>query len=195
MELIEPLIQRGALETNGAPDQSKIDAAFQAAVMGGRLGPVERIWSIAGARPHPSLTFEDVSDDQQRTRKTAPVAVLLRRPERFDGPWEGFEITQWLMARGCDIKGAGADKDTLLHIAASAGDVEWVRYLLNQGFDPSIPGRHDLTALDGTRSEDVALLLLEAGADVSKLDDSGQHFRGFAHANHWARVIAWLDAH
>ena len=30
---------------------------------------------------------------------------------------------------------------------------------------------------------------------VSKLDDSGRDFRGFAQGNHSARVIAWLDAH
>jgi hypothetical protein len=194
-ELIDPLIQRGLLETNGAPDQSKIDRAFQAAVMGGRLASIEKIWAIAGTTAHPSLTFEDVTDDEQRVRKTAPVAVLLRRAARDPEAWEGLAVTRWLAARGCDIKGAAADGETLLHIAASAGDVELVRYLLNQGFDASTPGRYGGLALGSTYNEDVALLLLEAGTDLSKVNDSGYSFRAFAEYGHWARVVAWLDAH
>lgn len=82
-----------------------------------------------------------------------------------------------------------------MHIAASAGDVELVRYLLSQGFDASTPGRHALPALGSTHNEDVALLLLDAGTDLSKMDESGDSFRKFAAYHHWARVVAWLDTH
>jgi hypothetical protein len=60
--LIAPLIERSALETKGRPDQRKIDAAFRAAVRGGRLEPLKQLWAVAGTRPHPSLTFRDEPD-------------------------------------------------------------------------------------------------------------------------------------
>jgi hypothetical protein len=192
-ELIEPLLRRGVLETHGAPDQSKIDAAFQAAVTGARLEPVERIWSMAGASAHPALTFEDSYDG--RVEKNVPVALLLRQRVSEQGVWEGLAITKWLVARGCDIKGVGANGDTLLHVAVDADDVELVRYLLNQGFDASTPGRYAMLALENTGNEDVALLLLKAGTDLSKLTQSRQDFRKDAERNRWSRVLAWLDAH
>lgn len=193
--LIDALIQRGALETGGTPDSRKIDEAFRAAVIGGRLESIKKIWAIAGAGLHPSLMFEDVSEDNQSVKKVVPVTLLLRPSINDANTWEGLAVSKWLAAQGCDLKASRADGTTLLHIAAAGGDAPLVRYLLNQGLDASAPGRYALPALGSTHNEDVALLLLEAGTDLSKMNDSGDSFRRFAEEMQWNRVIAWLDAH
>jgi hypothetical protein len=70
-----------------------------------------------------------------------------------------------------------------------------VRYLLDQGLTASTPGAYSLPALASSEDEDVAVMLLEAGTDLSKMEDGGRRFRRYASYNHWGRVISWLDAH
>lgn len=192
-ELMGALLHRGALQTNGAPDQRKIDAAFAAAIAGGRLAPVQKIWSVSGSAPHPSLIFDDESDDKA-VRKKASVILLLKRWHDDEG-WEGLAVAKWLAAQGCDLEASAADGETLLHIATDAGDLEFVRYLLDQGFDPSTKGPFGLPALGGAQDEDIALTLLEAGTDMSLMADKNNQFRRYAESRHWGRVIAWLDSH
>jgi hypothetical protein len=192
--LLQPLVARGALDTNGKRDQKKIDAAFRAAIQGGRLEAVKAVWDIAGSRPHPSLTFDDQSDDDKPTRKQSPMTLSLM-PPYDDNDWQGLEIAKWLADRGCDLKARAANGETLLHIAAEAGDVRFVRYLLDHGLDASMPGEYDLPALGSTHDEEVALMLLEAGTDFSLMDDDGHQFLRYAKDNHWGRVVAWLKEH
>jgi ankyrin repeat protein len=111
------------------------------------------------------------------------------------GQWDGLAIAQWLATLGCDIRSAGADGTTLLQIAAEAGDAKFVRYLLDQKIDPSTPGRYGLPALGSVEDEDVALILLEAGTDLSKMDEDGISFRRYAQGQHWSRVTRWLEQH
>jgi hypothetical protein len=75
--LIAPLIAKGALNTDGKPDQRKIDAAFRNAIIGGKLAPVQTIWEVAGDTPHPALTFSDESDAKEHASKPSPVTLLL----------------------------------------------------------------------------------------------------------------------
>jgi len=110
-------------------------------------------------------------------------------------PWDGLEITKWLIAKGCDIHAHGADGRTILHIAAEAGDAKMVRYVLDQGVSASTPGAFALPALGYTQNEDVVLMLLKAGTDLSKMDDGGKWLRQAAVSNHWVGVAGWLDAH
>lgn len=191
--LIEPLVAAGALKTRGHFDQGKIDAAFRAAIEGGNLAAVRRIWSIAGNTTHPSLTFMDKDDpvNDKPVGKVAPVTLLLSGACLPKSEWQGLAIARWLVARGCDVKANRANGDTLLHIAAEANDPEFVRYLLVQGLDPSAPGEYGLPPLGGTRNEDVAMLLLEAGTNLSMMDSEGQRFIDYARENHWGRVVAW----
>lgn len=189
--LIEPLIARGALETNGKSDQGKIEAAFRAAITSGRLVLVQKIWEVRGDKPHPSLTFDDVSDDDRHTHKQSPVTLLLSHKDYRKDSWEGLEIAKWLVSQGCDIKAAATDGTTLLHIAAEAGDARFVRYLLSQGLSASTPGEFDLPALGSVGDEEVALILLEAGTDMSRMND----FKHYAESRHWQRVMQWLKAH
>jgi len=196
--LIDPLIAKGALQTDGKPDQGKIDAAFRAAIRGGDLTFVQKIWEIAGDSQRPTLTFDGISselsidsDSRARLRKPSPVTLLLSPPSNATRPWDGLAIAKWLAAQGCDLKAAAADGTTLLQIATEAGHADFVRYLLDQGIHTSTPGRSGLPTLDSAANEEVALILLEAGADTSRMSD----FRDRAEAKHWTRVLAWLSAH
>jgi hypothetical protein len=47
--------------------------------------------------------------------------------------------------------------------------------------------------LGGTESEDVAMMLLQAGG-LGGLDGADQGFVRYARDQHWDRVIAWLKA-
>ena len=188
------LISKGALRTAGRLDPNKVNAAFRAAIRGGKLALVQKIWEQDTNR-RPALDFDDVSDNEPVRKQKSDVILLLRHRTYERGGWEGFEIAKWLIGKGSDLKAIAADGTTLLHIAAEAGDAEFVRYLLAQGMDPSTPGEYDLPALGGTHDENVALILLEAGTDLARLSDGGSTFREYAEYNHWARVCAWLGEH
>lgn len=191
--LIDDLVARGALITSGRFDQAKIDSAFRAAIAGGSLDAVKRMWSVAGERSHPSLTFVSRSEDKKGASKLAPVTLVLEHHTYQSTPWDGLEIAKWLVSQGCNLKASAADGDTLLHIAAEAGDVSFVKYLLDQGIPASTPGRFGLPALGSAQNEDVALALLQAGTDLSMMNDAGNSFQKYAQENHWQRVMAWLD--
>jgi hypothetical protein len=192
--LIDPLIADGALSTGGIPDQYKIDAAFRAAIVGGSLALVQKIWNTRADQPHPSLKFNDVSDDEKPIHKRVPVTLLLSHPQHEKGPWEGLAIAKWLIAHGCDMRASKTNGATLLHIAAEADDTEFVTYLLAQGFDPSALARYG-PALGATHSEDVAMILLQAGTKMTLMNDDGFNFRHYAEGEHWGRVIVWLNTH
>ena len=191
LALVDALIAKGALTTNGHPDQDRVDTAFHDAIEGGRLALVRRIWAVAGAHLHPSLSFKDTGDN---TSRQSPVTLLLSKPYD-DDHWEGLAIAQWLAAQGCDLKAKAANGNTLLHIAAEAGDVDFVRYMLHQGVNASTPGEYGLSALGSADSEDIAMILLEAGADPSRMDEKKHEFLHYAESRHWGRVVAWLKAH
>lgn len=142
----------------------------------------------------PSLSYID-SGRYSEGRKRAPVTSLLLHQSYQTKPWDRLAITKWMQAKGCDIHAHGADGQTLLHVAAEAGDIQMVRNLLDQGMSASTPGAFSLPALGSAHDEDVALMLLEAVTDASKMDDGGNRFRRFAVYNYWGRVVGWLDAH
>jgi hypothetical protein len=146
--LIDSLIARGALATNGKPDQAKIDSAFEAAIASGQLALVQRMWAVAGDKPHPSLTFVYPSDDTHSRRW--PVTLLLTRHKRE--PWDGMQIAQWLAAKGCDLKAKADDGTDLLHIAEWADDPTFVRYLRDQGVGASTPDAGGVPTADGKKS-------------------------------------------
>jgi hypothetical protein len=186
--LIEPLIVRGALRTNGKPDQTKIAAAFRAAIKSRQAGAIRQIWDAAGEM-RPVLTCEDASQGMPARQRSA-AALFLQYDKYRKGSWDGLPIAQRLAEQGCDIKAAGMEKTTLLHTAAEVGDAEFVRYLLVQGLDVGARGPHGHIALSWARNEETALVLLEAGADPAQMTN----FRGRAASQDWPRVMAWLDA-
>ena len=192
-KLAAALIERGTLQTRGTADQAEKDRAFHAAIAGGKLSLVQTIWDTSGSS-HPALTFPDRGRENMYSERESPVTLLLTRPFDRKQAWQGREIAQWLAEKGCDLSAHGADGRTLLHIAAQAGDAQFVRYLLEQGVDPSTPGEFDLPAVGSAQDEEVAMLLLQAGSGVSAryVADNGQ-LRKFAEYRHWQRVIEWLD--
>lgn len=191
--VVSILLAKGALNSQQTIDQGKLDAAFRAAIEGGRLELVQQIWDAGGEKVHPALSYEDDSGNGKATQ--APVILLLSRAYREPKQWESVEIARWLVAKGCDIRSPGADGRTLLHVAAEGNDIDLVRYALAQGIPASTPGKYSLPPVESTKDEDVALVLLQAGTDFSKSKDTGAGFRRYAREAHWARTIAWLDTH
>lgn len=194
--LVPALLARGSLRVEGKLDQSKLDAAFRDAIMGGDFSLVEAIWNAGGAGRRPALTFTADASDVDGSARALPISLLLVG-RYFEPPadWGGFAIARWLVEHGVDLKGRAGDGDTLLHVAARAGDVAFVRYLLAQGIDVNSPGNEFSPPIYATHDEDVALVLLNAGANTSLYVRSGYSLRVFAMNARWWRVLAWLDSH
>lgn len=194
-QLIAPLVARGLLNTSSRPDQTKIDAAFQAAIQGGRLAGVKLIWVQAGARIHPSLTFVD-RDENSKTKKSSPVTLLLRKPYGEDTNWEGLMIAQWLIQQGCDLHARGADGSTLLEIAVDADDIAMVRYLIVNGADVTQRAKYGGSILGVIgNDDDMAMLLIENGADPWTLEPDPKGAMDYVKGQNWPRVVAWMEAH
>lgn len=193
--VVDALIAKGALLTDGRTDPAKVDAAFRAAIRGGLLAPVQKIWELTPGNARPSLWYTSLLEEQESTAKRTPVTLSIQPPFRGDRPWEALAIVQWLVAQGAEVKGTRADGNTLLHIATSNNDKELVRYALAQGVPAATPGRYNLPALGSAEDEDIALMLLTAGTPVSSLNQPASQFREFARSRGWSRVIDWLDTH
>lgn len=201
------LIDHGALASEGRRDQKKIDAAFRTAVAGGRLELVELIWETAGPAHRPKLVFDDTTagpyvPKERAVSKQSPLTLTLQR-RNADAEWEGAAIAEWLAARGCDLNARSALGETLLHTAASTNDGPLVRYLLAQGVDALAQDQYGHLALTRTGDEDVALQLLEAGADQfgtrnaasrHRFTAARERLRLIAVHEHWRRVLAWMEA-
>lgn len=190
----DALIARGALHHNlsGKVSQDQLDAAFQAAIRGGRLSLVQEVWALGDVGQHPSLTFR--YPPGELFYKRYPVTLLLQRGHDQDYPWDGLQIAQWLAAKGCDLKAASFRGVTLLEIAVTANDPAFVRYLISRGVKDSGTGQGP-TALESAQKEDIALALLQSGASVPPTREASMEFRAYAKSRHWTRVMSWLKAH
>jgi hypothetical protein len=200
--LADALISRGALKSSGKLDPVKLDVAFRAAVAGGRLPLIQKIWD-AGEGVRPSLTYLDSPDPGRVPGKLTSVILLHppSEPVREDDSrwernfrWEGLQIVKWLEAQGCDLKSSTPEGITLLHVAAEAPDIELVRYLLSQGLK-DVATRDGETALGNALTEDIHLLLLESGASQPPSGEAGRKYLDQVARWHWDRVVAWLKAH
>jgi len=194
--LVPALLARGALQVGGRLDQRKLDAAFRDAIRGGDVSLVEAIWSVGGDGHRPALTYADDASASDSQGGLLPVSMVMARPYvQPSADWDGFAIARWLVSHGVNLKATAGYGDTLLHVAARAGDVAFVHYLLSQGFDANSPGYEFSPPIYATQDEDVALALLDAGANTSLHIRSGSSLRVMATEARWWRVLAWLDAH
>lgn len=95
--------------------------------------------------------------------------------------WGALDELVRLHQSGVDVNCRGLDDVTALMAAASAAEVEVVRYLLKHGADVSLRmnrGRAALLAAVGgmmpeRRVFKVVQMLLESGADISDIDQDG----------------------
>lgn len=100
-----------------------------------------------------------------------------------------------LAAQGADVHGRDVIGNTLLHIAVRSDDSAYVQWVLQQGVPMDAFGADNLTALQVTESEDVALVLLKAGADASLVAKGSVAFRKKAELREWWVAVDWLDEH
>jgi hypothetical protein len=82
-------------------------------------------------------------------------------------------VLRWLLDLGADPEQADEFGTTPLMRAAEYDDLECARILLAVPVDVNEEGR-TTAALDGAQSREVAMLLLEAGADPQKLSEEGR---------------------
>ncbi|SFV31569.1 MULTISPECIES: ankyrin repeat domain-containing protein [unclassified Pseudoxanthomonas] len=189
--LAAPMIERGVLLSRGRPDQRKLDLAFRAAIESGRLAAVQAVWN-GGAPLKPSLHYmaTPVDRPRDRPRRTSVVNFLVLPWQ--DQAWEGLPIAQWLAGQGMRLDERTLDGSTLLHAAANANDIAFVRFLLAQGLDVSIRNERGAQALNVSGDEDIALVLLRAGARTDAPGNSHDSF--FLHQakqRGWYRVLEW----
>ena len=99
-----------------------------------------------------------------------------------------------LVAHGADVNAAGEGMITVLMCAARNGKTFAVRFLLGAGVDPSAVDWKGRTAIDWaygrySPSEDVAMLLLEAGTVPGNREEVLEEARRWRHD----RVVTWLE--
>jgi len=199
VQIATQLVERGALQSNGQPDQAKIDRAFVSAIRSAKLAGVELVWNAAGPHSRPSMSFEDIPMEElreehpSRTQRT-PVIMLISVPwYGVDESWQGLAVAKWLVAKGLDPKTVDIDGNTLLNVAMHSGDGEFVRWALEQGLEPAKAGDFDLG--DYEIDEDTQLALLEAGyADKLGSEDREELYAAFERYNR-QRAMAWLVRH
>lgn len=188
----DALLARGVLRSDRV-NQENLDAAFQAAIVGGRLALVQKIWARGGDRLHPDLTFRDPPGFF--LSRHYPVTLLLTPRQGADYPWEGLQIAKWLETKGCDLQARSREGISLLDVAVRANDADFVRYLVSRGLRDPGPKEPGPTAVQGAQSEDIALLLLKSGASVPRTRQASEQFQAYAVSRHWSRVVSWLKAH
>ena len=85
----------------------------------------------------------------------------LARAQRFD-------VARVLIEAGAEIDPQPPGYITPLQQAASAGDVEWCRYLLDRGADVEAVDSCDRTPIERAKNDSVVQVLIEAGADATR---------------------------
>lgn len=190
--LLTQMLSRGALRTAGNYDQVKLDHAFFTAVSSSRPALVEMLWQLPDKAPRPALLYEDPWATGKGVRRV-PLTLLLGFDASKPKDGNDFAIAKFLVAKGCDPRATGGRDRTLLHIATASNDVEFVRYVLGLGVDPSMPGQFGFPAVASARDEDVALALLEAGMSRKSVNKLAG-FREYCEKKQWHRVLAWLKA-
>ncbi|KAI0224832.1 ANK_REP_REGION domain-containing protein [Lamellibrachia satsuma] len=97
------------------------------------------------------------------------------------------DVVRLLIAQGADKEAKNCISWTPLDVAVSVGDVETVEYLLNQKVPVDTPDREKLTGLHlASKNGHLAVvrLLLERGADVTRLDRCGENAIDMAIGRH-----------
>lgn len=183
-ELARSMIDAGALLIDTKPDRLRVDSAFVAAITGGALDAVDLILPYA-----PDMTVFDPVDGTQTE------SVLFWLVSDGDEPDEAA-IAERLIALGAPVSAADSEGQSVLSLAVELDNVTLVKILLAHGASPDPLDATDRPPLARAQNEDMAMLLLEAGADPAKLSGGyDEDFYRSARSGHWPRVQAWLEAH
>lgn len=154
------------------------------------------------------LTFAEACavGDEQRA-----LALLDRDPSLLDQrgadgyPGVGLAIffrhpalARTLIGRGADVHAAAdnAQRVAPVHAAASVGDVETMRLLLDRGADPNArqqAGFTPLHAAAGNGDVEMAKLLVARGADRHARTDDGKDAAAIAAERGRGEFVAWLN--
>lgn len=80
-------------------------------------------------------------------------------------------VLEWLIQTGYDIEAADEFEMTPLMLAAECGATDCVRILLKHGADPVRVQSYNNSAIKLAANVDIVRLLVDAGADLSDIDD------------------------
>ena len=182
-DLVKSLIEHGAAVDATAYWYGKTSAETPEEELGVQFGDVEKPSERQGfGRNATALSFA------ARTNRCDVISVLLdsgtdiehldsdAATPAMNAAWAGsLEALELLVARGAALEQPG-ERSNMLHLAASKGHIECVRYILDMGLAVDSSDNHETTALmfasyDG--HYEVATLLLDCGASVSRYDEDG----------------------
>lgn len=120
---------------------------------------------------------------QPNDNKLTPLAFLCQVPREKDSDSKAVEIAKLLLEKGADVNGAnaigGPKTFSPLHYACARGNLELVKYLVDQGADInrkfSSMGITPLDTAKGSRTYNpkVCEFLIEKGAEHSKAGSGG----------------------
>jgi hypothetical protein len=164
--------------------QSQLDRALIAAVKRGDDREVAAL--IAGgahgdARDTSSLWFRlqlKLRNDPVMLPYPTALNVLMYEVLAQSVPTEpAARITQMLLDHGADVEAAYRDRDTLLQVAAQAGNEPIARILLDHGANANGRNAYGATPLmwaaAGSKDEVLVRLLVQRGAQLNAQDDYG----------------------
>lgn len=87
-------------------------------------------------------------------------------------------IIEFLLENGADINTKNNNHETMLHIAAREGHIEFVKFLLQKGINPNIQNTNGVTPLmlsAMTKKPSLVKLLIKAGADIEPKDNNAKN--------------------
>jgi ankyrin repeat protein len=85
------------------------------------------------------------------------------------------ESATGILAAGCNVNERDSADTTALDVATSFGQDNMVRFLIERGANCNIADPRKQTPIFAARSRLAAKMLIDAGANLSLLDDNGQN--------------------
>jgi ankyrin repeat protein len=155
-----------------------------------------------------ALTFAEacaVGDEARALELLSRDPALLEQRSDDGFPPLGYAIffrhpplARTLIERGADVSAVAENAQRIapVHAAASVGDVETMRLLLDRGADPNARQHGGFTPIHAAAGNgDVAMaeLLLQRGADRAARTDDGKDAAALAAERGRAEFVAWLN--